>query len=105
MRTLNRFAPGFKRIMVAVLAIAMLVSSVSFSKGTNAKAAASTIGSAEDYSVTATDVSDSLCRITFTPTNPAAYVIIHYKVNDGEQVNVAMNAKGSCFEYDINNVK
>lgn len=50
MRTLNRFAPGFKRIMVAVLAIAMLVSSVSFSKGTNAKAAASTIGSAEDYS-------------------------------------------------------
>ena len=105
MRTLNRFAPGFKRIMVAVLAIAMLVSSVSFSKGTNAKAAASTIGSAEDYSVTATDVSDSLCRITFTPTNPAAYVIIHYKVNDGEQVNVGMNAKGSCFEYDINNVK
>ena len=88
MRTLNRFAPGFKRIMVAVLAIAMLVSSVSFSKGTNAKAAASTIGSAEDYSVTATDVSDSLCRITFTPTNPAAYVIIHYKVNDGEQVRV-----------------
>ncbi len=105
MRTLKRFAPGFKRIMVAVLAIAMLVSSVSFSKGTNAKAAASTIGSAEDYSVTATDVSDSLCRITFTPTNPAAYVIIHYKVNDGEQVNVGMNAKGSCFEYDINNVK
>ena len=105
MRTLNRFAPGFKRIMVAVLAVAMLVSSISFSKGTNAKAAASTIGSAEDYSVTATDVSDSLCRITFTPTNPAAYVIIHYKVNDGEQVNVGMNAKGSCFEYDINNVK
>ena len=55
MRTLNRFAPGFKRIMVAVLAVAMLVSSISFSKGTNAKAAASTIGSAEDYSVTATD--------------------------------------------------
>lgn len=50
MRTLNRFAPGFKRIMVAVLAVAMLVSSISFSKGTNAKAAASTIGSAEDYS-------------------------------------------------------
>lgn len=105
MRTLNRFAPGFKRIMVAVLEVAMLVSSISFSKGTNAKAAASTIGSAEDYSVTATDVSDSLCRITFTPTNPAAYVIIHYKVNDGEQVNIGMNAKGSYFEYDINNVK
>lgn len=104
MNFMNRMAPVMKKALVVVLAMAMFVSSIVFSNEEQTFAS-TTIGSASDYKVTATDVSSSVCKITFTPESAAAYVIIHYKVNQTEQVNIGMNANGTDFTYDITGLK
>lgn len=93
----------FKKILSSVLAIALLVTGMSITGTQKAKAA--TVGSAADYTVTAEDVSASTTKLTFNAANYAAYVIAHYKVNNGDQQNVGMNGSDKKFELNINGLK
>lgn len=94
----------FKRFLASVLAIALLVTGMSFANTKNTKAA-NNISSSEDYTVTAEDVSSGSTKLTFNATSYAAYVIVHYKVNDGDQVNIGMNGSNTKYEYTIDGLK
>ena len=93
----------FRKILVSVLAIALLLTSVSFADIRETKAA--TLGDNGDYTITASDVSNSECKIEFNAKNYAAYVIIHYKVNYGAQQNVTMAGSNRNFEHKISGLK
>ena len=84
----------FKKILSSVLAIALLVTGMSIADTQKAKAAA-TVESAADYTVTAEEISASTTKLTFNASSYAAYVIVHYKVNDGAQQNVGMNGSNT----------
>lgn len=94
----------FKKILSSVLAIALLVTGMSIADTQKAKAAA-TVESAADYTVTAEEISASTTKLTFNASSYAAYVIVHYKVNDGAQQNVGMNGSNTKYEYSINGLK
>lgn len=93
-----------KKVLASMLAIALLVTGITVPSTKDAKAGV--IGSGADYTVTATDTSDSVCRLTFDAANYAAYVIVHYKVNNGSQVNVGMASSNNYkYTYDIAGLK
>lgn len=94
----------FKKILSSVLVIALLVTGMSIT-GTQKAKAATTVGNTADYTVTAEDVSASTTKLTFNAANYAAYVIAHYKVNNGDQQNVGMNGSDKKFELNINGLK
>ena len=94
----------FKKILASVLAIALLVTGMSIT-GTKDTKAATNVGSAADYTVTAEDISSSTTKLTFNAVNYAAYVIVHYKVNDGDQQNVGMSGSNKKFEINIDGLK
>lgn len=94
----------FKRILASVLVIALFVTGMSITNTQETKAATK-VGSAADYTVTAEDVSSNTTKITFNATNYAAYVIAHYKVNNGDQQNVGMSGSDKKFELNINGLK
>lgn len=94
----------FKKILASVLAIALLVTGMSIT-GTKDTKAATNVGSAADYTVTAEDISSSTTKLTFNAANYAAYVIVHYKVNDGDQQNVGMSGSDKKFELNIDGLK
>ncbi|WP_333771120.1 hypothetical protein [Streptomyces sp. IBSBF 2435] len=64
-----------------------------------------TIGSASadasDYTQSVSEPSSTQAKVTFTPTSPATYVIIHYQVGAGGQQNVQMAASGSSWTYTV----
>ena len=90
----------FRQMLASILAVALLVTGMSVMKTQETKAA-TTLGSAADYTVTAEEVSASLTKLTFTAANYASYVIVHYKVNDGDQQNIGMNGSDKLFEINI----
>lgn len=94
----------FKKSLCFVLAIALLVTGISIVNTQKAKAA-TTVGSAADYTVTAEEVSASTTKLTFNAASYAAYVIVHYKVNDGAQQNVGMNGGNTKYELLVNGLK
>lgn len=94
----------FRKILASVLAIALFVTGISIASTKNAKAAAN-IGSAVDYTVTAEDISSSTTKLTFNAVSYAAYVIAHYKVNNGDQQNVGMSGSDKKFELNIDGLK
>lgn len=94
----------FRKILASVLAIALFVTGISIVSTKNAKAAAN-IGSAVDYTVTAEDISSSTTKLTFNAVSYAAYVIAHYKVNNGDQQNVGMSGRDKKFELNIDGLK
>lgn len=94
----------FKKILASVLAVALLITSMSF-VNTQKTSAATTVGSAADYTVTAEDISSTSTKFTFNASSYASYVIVHYKVNDGGQVNIGMNGSNTTYEYIINGLK
>lgn len=94
----------FKKSLSFVLAIALLVTGISIVNTQKAKAA-TTVGSAADYTVTAEEVSASSTKLTFNAASYAAYVIVHYKVNDGAQQNVGMNGGNTKYELLVNGLK
>lgn len=94
----------FKKILSSVLAIALLVTGMSIT-GTQKAKAATTLGNAADYTVTAEDVSANTTKLTFNAASYAAYVIVHYKVNDGAQQNVGMNGGNTKYELLVNGLK
>lgn len=93
-----------KKILASVLAIALLVTGMSITGTKNAKAATN-VGSAADYTVTAEEISSSTTKLTFNAANYASYVIVHYKVNDGDQQNVGMSGSDKKYEYTIDGLK
>jgi hypothetical protein len=63
-----------------------------------------TIGSASaatDYSQSVSEPSSTQAKLTFTPTTTASYVIVHYTVGSGGQLNVQMAASGSSWTYTV----
>ena len=94
----------FGKMLASVLVVALLVTGFSIPAIKNTMASTE-IGTAADYTVKAEDISDSSTRITFSASNYAAYVIIHYKVNDGAQQNVTMSGSNTNFEQNITNLK
>lgn len=94
----------FKKSLSFVLAIALLVTGISI-VNTQKTNAATTVGSAADYTVTAEEVSASSTKLTFNAASYAAYVIVHYKVNDGAQQNVGMNGGNTKYELLVNGLK
>lgn len=94
----------FKKSLSFVLAIALLVTGIGIVNTQKAKAA-TTVGSAADYTVTAEEVSASSTKLTFNAASYAAYVIVHYKVNDGAQQNVGMNGGNTKYELLVNGLK
>lgn len=93
-----------KKVIAAVLAIAMVVTGFGINN-TSKTTKAATLGSSGDYEVTAEDVSTSVCRINFNSKNYAAYAIVHYKVNDGAQQNVTMSGSDKSFQHNITGLK
>lgn len=94
----------FRKVLSFVLAVALLVTGIGFAKVQKTNAA-TTVGSAADYTVTAEDISSTSTKFTFNATSYASYAIIHYKVNDGGQVNIGMNGSNTTYEYTINGLK
>lgn len=94
----------FKKILASVLAIALLVTGMSIT-GTKDTQAATNVGSTADYTVTAEDISSSTTKLTFNAANYATYVIVHYKVNNGDQQNVGMSGSNKKFELNIDGLK
>ncbi|WP_163215708.1 glycosyl hydrolase [Clostridium thermarum] len=59
-------------------------------------------GQSGDFNYSFAKQSSSTARITFTPTyGTSSYVILHYIVNNGTQLNVYMTSSGSSWIYDI----
>lgn len=94
----------FKKSLATILAFAMVITSIVVMNGKEVSAA-STLLSGSDYKVTATDLSGSQCKLTFTPNSAAAYVIVHYKVNGGDQMNLNMANNGGNWEYTISGLQ
>lgn len=93
-----------KRILASVLAVVLLFTGFTIPMTKNAMAAS--IGSGADYTVSVTDTSSSVCKLTFKANNYASYVIVHYNVNNGAQQNVNMSSNdGYNYEYDIAGLK
>ena len=57
--------------------------------------------SAADYVVTVSQPSVSSAAFSFAPTSPATYAILHYKVNQGGQVNVNATQQNGAWVYAI----
>lgn len=91
----------YRRILATVMAVAVFVSGLVITPPTS-KAMAAAIGSGSDYTVAATDTSSSVVKLTFEANSYAKYVIVHYKVNDGAQMNINMtSADGYTYEHSI----
>lgn len=90
----------FRQMLASILAVALLVTGMSVLSTQETKAATK-LGSAADYTVTAEEVTASLTKLTFHAANYASYVIVHYKVNDGDQQNIGMNGSDKLFEINI----
>ena len=78
-----------KKIMAAFLAVAMVITTVTLPSSKEVVKGA-TIGTGSDYTVTATEESSDTTRLTFKANNYASYVIVHFKVNNGDQQNINM---------------
>ncbi|WP_329241716.1 glycoside hydrolase family 16 protein [Streptomyces sp. NBC_01478] len=54
-----------------------------------------------DYTAGVTRLSDSQAQITFRPTTPAAYVDVHYLVNNAGQQNFRMTNTGGTWTHNV----
>ena len=88
-------------VCICLVLIFTMIFSVNMT-GTRVKAA--TLISGGDYQVTVNEVSDSECNVVFVPQQTAAYVIIHYTVNGGTQMNMTMSNNGSNWTAKIKNM-
>lgn len=68
------------------------------------QAAEKTLLSAEDYLVKVVEESADECKIQFTPSKTASFVIIHYKLNNGDQQNINMTENGGVYEKKLEGV-
>ena len=93
-----------QRVFAMMLAFVMVFTTLALTDA-DPVSAASELMRDGDYRVTASDESDSQCKLTFTPAVSAAYVIAHYKVNDAGQMNVTMAKNQSNWEYVISGLK
>lgn len=92
-----------KKIMVSLLAVALLVTGVTIP---TTKIQAATLGSNADFTASVTEQSASTTVLNFKANSYASYVIAHYKVNDGDLQNVNMaGSNGYDFTYGVNNLK
>lgn len=94
----------FQKGLAAVLAFVMVITTCVFTDAKKVSAASELFNEGE-YKVTATDTSSSECKLTFTPSTTAAYVIVHYKVNDGNQLNVTMTQSGNSWEHVVSGLE
>ncbi len=95
----------FKKIMAALLAVAMVITTVTLPSSKEVVEGA-TIGTGDDYTVTATDESADTTKLTFKAKNYAGYVIVHFKVNDGAQQNINMASdNGYDYTYAVTGLK
>lgn len=101
MRTLSKKSKGLRALLSMVLTIATVVSMGIMPTVTASAATSNTILTNGDFTVTATEESSSTCKIAFTPNQNAAYVIIHYTVNNGGQMNITMNNNNGKWEHTI----
>jgi|GEM_PF-1807668 len=67
----------------------------------SAATAAYTIGAVSDYSQSAAYVDASHANITFVSNVSSTYVYLHYKVNNGSDLNYLMSQSGNIWTYDI----
>ena len=88
-----------KKIMAAFLAVAMVITTVTLPSSKEVVKGA-TIGTGSDYTVTATEESSDTTRLTFKANNYASYVIVHFKVNNGDQQNINM-ASDNGYDYNF----
>ncbi|GAB3008078.1 chitobiase/beta-hexosaminidase C-terminal domain-containing protein [Amycolatopsis acidiphila] len=63
-----------------------------------------TAAAATDYTQSATQLSGSQARISFTPTTPAAYVDVHYLVGGTGQQNVRMTNNAGSWQQTVDNL-
>ena len=101
MRFSSKNSKGFRVVLSLVLTI-MTVVSMAMAPMTTANAAASkTLLEHQDFKAVVTEENSSTCKIVFSPTQTAAYVIIHYTVNGGGQMNITMTNNGGNWEQTI----
>jgi hypothetical protein len=77
--------------------LALLLAGLAALTGT----AGSAVADSSDYTQSATQTSSTQAQLTFTPTSPSSYVIVHYLVNGTGQQNVQMAAAGSSWTYTV----
>ena len=96
----------FKKVLVSTLSVAMLATSFSIPAAKSNTVIAATIQAGADYSVEAVDTSSSVSTLKFKTQEYSKYVIAHYKLDNGNQMNVTLNtSNGYDFTYDITGVK
>lgn len=105
MKFLSKNSKGLRVVLSMVLTMAMVLS-MALTPATTASAATSkTLLEHADFKVVVNEENSSTCKIVFTPTQSAAYVIIHYTVNGGGQMNITMANNGGKWEQTISDLK
>jgi hypothetical protein len=97
--SLQRFFPGRGGSHRAVTSAALVLTfagMLGLSIATNASAASS------DYTQSVSQPSATQVVVSFTPTTPAAYVIVHYLVNSANQQNVTMTNSAGTWTQAVN---